>query len=423
MFILNYFTLYTSDDFVYHFIYKVPFPNGNEEPVRNLLDLIQSQFNHWLIWNGRFTGHTIVQIFMQFDKVWFNVFNSLAFLILIILLNSLSLRLTNDESRRKSSLYLLTIFLMSWWFLPEIGKSVLWISGSGNYLWTMLIDLIWFSLFLTKNRSPYILLATIPIAFFSGAGNENTSPAMIMLLGLIWIEQCFIEKKVDFGKFIELLVATFGFLLMIFSPGSQKRAGTISIFQSLPSKLYHLTEVAFDKYVALYVLLVIGLIYLLLKKYITKNQLLVVTFIILAHFACIYSLIASNELPDRVFFGASVLLILSNLIVWRLALERKNMLKKLAILCLVPILIKFGFSYSNALTDIYSTYKVVEVQYQEIENAKKRGKNIVTLKRYSQPRTLFNAYNGTANLGPSKDDWFNKWMATYFGIEGIESTD
>lgn len=391
--------------------------------MRNLLDLIHSQINHWLIWNGRFTGHTIVQIFMQFDKVWFNVFNSLAFLFLIILLNSLSLKLINDDSNRKSSLYLFIIFFMSWWFLPEIGKSVLWISGAGNYLWTMLIDLIWFQLFLKKNRSPYVLFATIPIAFFAGAGNENTSPAIIMLLGLYWIEHSFVEKKVDFTKCFELIVATFGFLLMLFSPGSQKRAGTISIFQNLPDKLHHLTDIVFDKYIILYILLVAGVIYLLFIKCITKNQLLAVTFIILAHFACIYSLIASNELPDRVFFGASVLLILSNIIVWRLILERKSVLKKLAILSLVPILIKFGFSYSNALTDIYSTYKTVEAQYQKIENAKQTGENIVILKRYPQPRTLFNAYNGTANLGPSKDDWFNKWMAAYFGIEGIESTD
>ena len=36
---------------------------------------------------------------------------------------------------------------------------------------------------------------------------------------------------------------------------------------------------------------------------------------------------------------------------------------------------------------------------------------------------LFNAYNGTNNLGESRDAWFNRWMAVYFGIDSIESRE
>ena len=43
IYLLNHFTLYTSDDFVYRFIYKEPFPSANEQPVRSLFDLITSQ--------------------------------------------------------------------------------------------------------------------------------------------------------------------------------------------------------------------------------------------------------------------------------------------------------------------------------------------------------------------------------------------
>ena len=62
--LVNHFTIYTSDDLVSRFIYKEPFPSANEQPVRSLADLITSQMNHWKVWNGRFTGHSIVQIFM-----------------------------------------------------------------------------------------------------------------------------------------------------------------------------------------------------------------------------------------------------------------------------------------------------------------------------------------------------------------------
>ncbi|MGZ1041804.1 DUF6056 family protein, partial [Streptococcus thermophilus] len=97
----------------------------------------------WKVWNGRFTGHSIVQIFMQYNKEVFNVFNSSVFLSLGILIDSLSFEIASNKHRKHQVLYLAIIFLILWWFLPEIGKTVLWISGSGNYLWTAVLDLLW----------------------------------------------------------------------------------------------------------------------------------------------------------------------------------------------------------------------------------------------------------------------------------------
>ncbi|MGZ1030292.1 DUF6056 family protein [Streptococcus thermophilus] len=170
IYLLNHFTLYTSDDFVYRFIYKEPFPSANEQPVRSLFDLITSQMNHWKVWNGRFTGHSIVQIFMQYNKEVFNVFNSSVFLSLGILIDSLSFEMVSNKHRKHQVLYLAIIFLILWWFLPEIGKTVLWISGSGNYLWTAVLDLLWLKVVLRRNQSPYNILWTLPLAFFQVQG-------------------------------------------------------------------------------------------------------------------------------------------------------------------------------------------------------------------------------------------------------------
>lgn len=170
IYLLNHFTLYTSDDFVYRFIYKEPFPSANEQPVRSLFDLITSQMNHWKVWNGRFTGHSIVQIFMQYNKEVFNVFNSSVFLSLGILIDSLSFEIVSNKHRKHQVLYLAIIFLILWWFLPEIGKTVLWISGSGNYLWTAVLDLLWLKVVLRRNQSPYNILWTIHWLFFQVQG-------------------------------------------------------------------------------------------------------------------------------------------------------------------------------------------------------------------------------------------------------------
>lgn len=395
IYLLNHFTLYTSDDFVYRFIYKEPFPSANEQPVRSLFDLITSQINHWKVWNGRFTGHSIVQIFMQYNKEVFNVFNSFVFLSLGILIDSLSFEIVSNKHRKHQVLYLAIIFLILWWFLPEIGKTVLWISGSGNYLWTAVLDLLWLKVVLKRNQSPYNILWTIPLAFFSGAGNENTSPAFILLISLI----------------------------ILYDAVSEKRAGDISLFYDLSNKLVNLFQMSWQKYSILYIAILVLLIYSLVKSYLNRKQFFYFLFIMCAHFACIYSLVATNELPDRVFFGASVLLCLALLILLRLILEEVLFLKKLALVFLLLLVIKFGFSYTKAFSDINSTYKVVSMQYREIYQAKENGQSTIILKRYPKPKTLFNAYNGTSNLGESRDEWFNRWMAVYFGIDSIESRE
>ena len=97
---------------------------------------------------------------------------------------------------------------MLWWFLPEIGKTILWISGSGNYLWTALIDLFWFYLFTKKDLHIKVLPFTVLLAFFMGAGNENTSPAFI-LWGILYFTFHILKDNFPKWKIIEIVSATF----------------------------------------------------------------------------------------------------------------------------------------------------------------------------------------------------------------------
>lgn len=62
------------------------------------------------------------------------------------------------------------------------------------------------------------------------------------------------------------------------------------------------------------------------------------------------------------------------------------------------------------------TIRATEVthQYQLITEAKIKGQSTVELPLLSTPRTLYNAYHTTANLGEGSEYWFNQWMAAYF---------
>lgn len=421
IYVLNHFTLYTSDDFVYHFIYKDSMPTGNEQPISNLMDLITSQVTHWQVWNGRFTAHSIVQVFMQFHKEYFNVLNSFIFLMLIIMSDKISSRMMKEERKTFDSIYIVSLFLMFWWFLPEIGKTLLWVSGSGNYLWTGFIDLLWLYLFINFSISKKWSILTIPLAFFMGAGNENTSPAVILLGGLFLFYDFIKEKKLRVIKIIELVSATIGFVLMISSPGSQKRGGSYPILPNLKNNILSLIQRSWERYSVLYVILIVLLVIAILAKYIKKGHLISIGFLLTAHFACIFSLVASREWPPRVFFGASVLLCIAIIIAAKAVLGNNNEIKIMAVIVILLVVVKFAFSYKNVVKDNYTTYRIVQKQYDDIHQAIENHQTSVTLKRFPKPQHLYNAYLDTANLNDKSDAWFNQWMAVYFGIDKIES--
>lgn len=308
---------------------------------------------------------------------------------------------------------------MLWWFLPEIGKTVLWVSGSGNYLWTAFIDLLWFYLFIKEDLRINVLPFTTLLAFFMEAGNENTSPVFI-LLGILYSTFHICEDKFPKCKIVEIVSATVGFLLMISSPGSRHRAGEIAIFDNLEGKIFELVQLSFGKYAVLYLMIAIVVSYLLVRKQIKKEQFIEVCFIVIAHFACIYSLIASNEKLAIVFFGASVLICLAVIQLIKLTLDNIKLLEKLLVVYVIVVGIKFGISYNNVVQDNYETYIQVQQQYTELRNAKKMSQDKVVLKFFKQPKYLYNAYLGTENLHSNSDAWFNQWMAVFFGVKSVE---
>lgn len=65
IFHLNRLTLFTSDDFTYHYVYQGYLPTSHPKRIHGILSIIESQINHWKMWNGRFVAHTMVQFILQ----------------------------------------------------------------------------------------------------------------------------------------------------------------------------------------------------------------------------------------------------------------------------------------------------------------------------------------------------------------------
>lgn len=412
--ILNSKTLYTADDYVYRFVYHLPTPGKHMEKITTSL-IPYSMWNHYLNWNGRFVSHSIVQYFMQFNtKVPFNIFNSLAYVGLVSLINWTSLRTTN----KKNNPYILAlIFFFTWFFIPFFGQSVLWLSGSGNYLWMSLIYL-GFILFNLKNHELNFtnILSAILLGFLTGASNENSGPAAVLIVLLFVLRRFIKERKVNLVTIIGIIFSAIGFLTMILSPGSQKRGTMQRTFEVIQNNFLDIFKLSFNDLKWAYLIFIILLLITILMKKITFDELLTVSFFFIGHLAAIYVMAFSPEHPERTFFGGAMFLGISIFIlVYCLFNDSKVIALGLVLICSIG----FVFSFIPAYQDISLSYYQTENQYKAIEKAQHQNPKNATVQILTPQKSKYNATNGV--IGLAKEPWqiMNRWESKFFGVNQI----
>ena len=79
MLVLNIFTPLIADDYSYSF--------GVNGRLKNIIDVIEKQINHYLTWGGRTVAHTIAQSFLLFPKIIFSIANTAIYTILIYIIS------------------------------------------------------------------------------------------------------------------------------------------------------------------------------------------------------------------------------------------------------------------------------------------------------------------------------------------------
>ena len=411
LFALNSITFFTSDDYIYHYIYKSYYPIGQVEKINGIQSIIESQTNHYFIWNGRFVAHTIVQFFMQFDKLIFNIFNSLAFIALGGIIWSIVNKVVKITHK---NLLFVQILLLLWLFIPEFGKTVLWMSGSGNYLWTSLIYLSFFLFNLQSYKTTVITVAfSIILGFLSGATNENSGPAISVMVVLLIIWEFYHKKKVSLWRVIGVISSSLGFILMMKSPGSLERGKQSLTFEILKTNFENVNLVTIQQFQYLYLLILVLLIWLSFSKKLSKQNIIYLLILITGYLASVYSLVLSPTVPLRTLFGPALILILLVAYLSNMAYQ----LFKIQILGTLVLIILSLVVYRAAFLDIMINTKEVNQHVAILNKASSEDK--VTLNMLTPSKSLYNPYNGTANLTKHDSSWFNRWMAHYFDVKSI----
>ncbi len=304
-FFLLFFALYTkeyrSDDLIYSMKWQ------SDEPLSSLNDIIDFQVHHYFEWGGRTVAHTIAQLLFLIGKPFSSLFITVAYFLLAFMI----VKIATD----KFSIYLYSIVIGCLYYLnPAFEKTVLWYTGSANYMWTTLIMLvaIYPAVKIFKGKlldvKDYLFL---PLSFLAGWGNENTSPTLLLFLIFLLIVKIKKHKKVHIWLTLSIVLWTLGCGLLILAPGNGVRSsefssGLMAIAYRGHGQVNSWLNWLLPTNVILYIT------YVLRKEKIGKiSSLDIGTIFCMLGFISIFVMVASPTYPVRATFGSFVFLLIA----------------------------------------------------------------------------------------------------------------
>ena len=440
---LNYLTpLCYGDDYVYAFIWPgqsmyVPLPETAER-VSGFAELIESQWSHYLTGNGRFPAHILVQFFLWQGKWLFNILNSLVFVLLVLEIYWIADK-GNVSFKYLQPELLCIAFFSLWAFTVNFGGVFLWISGSCNYLWMLVLLLSFSIVYIRKYFQMDAMIINSVIAkyilFFWGvlAGwtNENTVCWVILLLGF-WLIKNRKHKGMEIWMWYGFIGLCLGFILLIFAPGNMVRSSSyagvnIWSLQSIRHKLITFGIIEFFE-VFLWFFIITSLRKLkqcTVNVYITRQLVLIKVFCVL-NLLCNGIMLLAPEFPARSGFASLVFLII--VAVSLIRLQSKTNIK---------LIDDFAKKF---LTTIAGSYFLITLgaTYVGMFSTNQYDKNVVQLVKqhksadYSSvleipPPPVHSELLITASgrhlirpeLTEDENDWSNVAYARYYGIRGI----
>ena len=199
---------------------------GKEVRVSSISDIFTSAHNYYLYSGGRVICHFIVFAMVNLNKWVFAVCNAIVFAVSGLLIWMHMKEMFRQMNRFTLALIYLTMFLL----LPVWGDSVLWISGSVNYMWAG-CAMLW-AIFLIDRED-------------SGAGNHILTCIAVLIasatneifggmLAIILILRMITNRIKPLRYYITSLFCVLpGIALVISAPGNANRQQIIDGHQSV----------------------------------------------------------------------------------------------------------------------------------------------------------------------------------------------
>lgn len=429
IYILNYNFPIHSDDWVYTFIF------GQDETIRinNIVDIFPSQYHHYMLWGGRSVVHFIAQILLMLESIPRAIANSTVYCLFLFFIYKLSNKGTSD-----SPILFTILFCTAWLSLPYFPQTVLWTTGSANYLWGTTIGICFlypaYCYFLnseSSKESPKNYVANylyFVAGILTGWTNENLAIAIIFLLISLLIYLKISHQYIPKWILMGLIGTIIGCTIMLLAPGNLIRSTEINEALGLNEKtlkdlfLYKARNIyLIYKYLPQINLLTI--LYLCLfaahilwiKRTINNKKIYGSFIFLLAAHLSIFVMMGSPIFPPRATFCSITFLMIANGILLS-ELNYNKYQKSASLMVLLILLIVFYFSYIKryeSITVFKNEIKEREMLINEAKNNK--DYNIIFTKKLHLPY-----YFDFEDLSRETSDWRNKAFSKYYNIESVQ---
>lgn len=420
MFVMNFLTPMVADDFLYRYNFS------NDEIITGVSQIFPSMYAHAHEINGRIFAHFFVQFFDLLPTIVFDIVNSLFFTALIYLIYRISgAKEKSESSVLKGIIFPATIFSAMWVFPLSFADSLIWLSGSCNYLWGAVICLAFLTPyveFFNQSGKKHSLISKLGFVVFSvlaGGWVENISSAVVFLaVAILVVSRIYQKKKPDWYHVAGIIAAFLGFLVMALAPAELH--GKIREFYIWD--YVYMFKRAITAYSELYILIfsfVFLLIFAIVKKVSTDRIILSVIFVLGSLFSNLI-LIFGVFMPSRTQTGVVVFLIIANMILFTELAEKTEIIAYSS--SVILILTSVFFVFIGGI-DAVTSYSEIKDNEEYILSCKEKGILDISIP-IVEPETK---YSNGYNLNPDEpDDYPNDSIAKYYGLNsilGIESEE
>lgn len=423
IFVFNVLTPAMSDDLFY---------SKEVNAASSLLGLIRQEYNQYMTWSGRSVCHLILRCFFTMDKMVFNVFNSIVFILL-----SLLIYWNVDHKKKYETGIFLLINLFLWLFGVVFRQTVLWETGACNYLWGSTIIMSFLTCYRyglkhwdnMRHAGLWAFLLTF-LGLLAGWCNENTSGGGILLILILLGIHCY-ERRGSKGIIRTWMLTGLagqltGFLFMILAPGNAIRG---QFNEEEHSGLFAIVS-RFQKMILavranFFVLLLIGLLFFVIIKCQKKSWQAVwdvcrngILWAFIFAATC-FALVLTPEPMPRAYFGAGVFLTVA-VVQFFVDVEEKEVIFQslkngmLALMCLIMF-----FTYMDSGADMARICREYREREVYLEQKAEEGAVDVTipLLRPDFETVYSDAYNSDIREDPGY--WINIAYAGYYGFGSV----
>ena len=366
--------------------------------------------------NGRLVVHFIVQMFEMLPKSLFNVINAALFLCLLLLMS----RFLGIEGKTFPLLCLFGALIV---FVPAFGEVFFWLDGSINYLWAILINLLFLTPFflLSFHGKPcaagkLVLLSVL--GFFAGAYQETMS-AVTLFLSVVMLVYAWKFKKVKVSALWGLppVTALLGLVYMATRPAEIQ----VKTYAFDPARVFNSFLNVADAFYTFGVLICVFAfaftLCILFKR--DRDTLVLSGMFFVGFLAANCMMIVAAIYPPRTASPAAIFLILAAALPIKELFStecRKYMIALSAVLLSVA-----AFQFAYGTVDIASVFAQYTANVHTISECKAAGQ-----RSGIQLSSLYGStkFSVAYEMGfPSGHEYVNEYISKYFDVDSIVGVD